>query len=282
MQTKLTNLQDSLSAFSHCSSGAVSLEGVEVLGGLGLSGRQARVYLALLRTGDAKVRSVAALTTIDRQEVYRVLDGLQQLGLVQQNVTVPASYSAVPIEDAVRLLLEDRHGELQFVSQRAERLIKKLNQTQRFPLAAVALKPCFGVVVERDGGKRYLKATQDCQHSIEVVASWPRFRKLCFLLETPLKAALKRGVALRVVAEKPPNHNLPKWVIESVSKYPNFQLKILLNAPAAAIVTFDEAQTAFAFNISTGLIRGPTLWTANPHLVAVCRSYFNEVWAQTN
>jgi hypothetical protein len=64
--------------------------------------------------------------------------------------------------------------------------------------------------MERDGGKRYLKATQESKQSIEMVTSWPRFRKLCFLLETQLKAALKREVALRVVAEEPPKPYPPK------------------------------------------------------------------------
>ena len=63
--------------------GYCGLGGVEVLVGLGLSGRQARVYLALLKKGDARAQPLARLARVPRQEVYGLLLELQQLGLVR-------------------------------------------------------------------------------------------------------------------------------------------------------------------------------------------------------
>ena len=273
--------QDSLQAFNHCGLGGVGLEEVEVLVGLGLSGRQARVYLALLKVGDAKVRAVAGLALINRQEVYLLLESLAQLGLAQQNLSVPTTYSATPIAEGIRLLLEQKTSELTLVSQKATRLTKKLSQTTRFAPTATALKPCFGVVFEADRGKKYLKAIQETQHTIEAVTSWARFKKICFLFETPLKNALKKDVALHIVTEKPANHHLPKWVNAALSKYPNFKLKIMPNTPAAVVILFDSAQAAIAFNPNIRLTKGPELWTTNPALTTLCQAYFNEAWTQT-
>ena len=47
-----------------------NLEGVGVLVGLGLSERQARVYLALLKAGSGGARVVAGLAKVPRQEAY--------------------------------------------------------------------------------------------------------------------------------------------------------------------------------------------------------------------
>ena len=104
MLTKLTNLQNSPQAFRHCCVGRVGLEGVGVLVSLGLSGRQARVYLALLRMRDGRVRLVAGLAGVRRQDVYGLLSELQQLRLVRQNLTVPVSYSAKPIAEGIQLV----------------------------------------------------------------------------------------------------------------------------------------------------------------------------------
>ncbi|MCL4429193.1 MAG: hypothetical protein M1167_00420, partial [Chloroflexi bacterium] len=104
-----------------------------------------------------------------------------------------------------------------------------------------------------------------------------RFRQLCFHFEADLKAALKRGVCIRVVAEKPPRHSFPKWV--SALNNPAFELKTTPNLPAAVITVFDGAQVAVAFDSAVRLARGPDLWSAHLGLVAVCRGYFDGVWA---
>lgn len=247
---------------------------------MGLTGRQARVYLALLKVGGARAQVVAGLALVHRQEVYRLLEGLRQLGLVQQNVSVPASFVATPIDEGIRLLLEQKASELSLMSQKAKRLTEKLGRTVRFAPTAVALKPCFGVVSEGDRGKKYLNAIQETQHTIEAVASWTRFKQLCFLFETQLKDALKKGVTLHIVTEKPANHHLPKWVNAALSKNSNFKIKIQPDPPVAAVTLFDHTQAAIAFNPNTSLTKGPDLWTTNPALTAPCQAYFNAAWTQ--
>ena len=281
MQTALTKPHGSPQVFSGCGLGGVGLEGVEVLVGLGLSGRQARVYLALLKAGDAKAQVVACLAGVHRQEVYRLLESLQQLGLVQQNVSVPMSYVATSLSSGIKLLLEHKSSELTVMSQKAAWLTRILDKTKYLAPVAVAAKPCFGVVCEADRGKKYLSAIQETRHAIEVVTNWVRFKKTCFLFETQLTDVLKRGVTLHIVTEKPPNHHLPKWVKTALLKNPNFELKILPNPSVAAITLFDQTSAAIAFNPNTSLLRGPDLWTTHPALIMPCQAYFNATWAQT-
>jgi Predicted transcriptional regulators len=257
-----------------------SSEEINALVNLGLSGRQARVYLALLKTGEAKARTVATLTMIDRQEIYRLLDSLQQLGLIRQNVSAPISYLATPIDEVIPLLLDQKRGELNSISRKANHLIKKINEPSYFAPLPIQLKPSFGVVIERDGGRRYQKAVEESKRSIEVITSWLRFKKFCFLEEAQLKSALKNGVMLCIATEKPQSHNLPKWVETATLRHPNFKLKTMSRLPDAAVTTFDKTLAAIAFNVSTSLTRGPTFWTTNTQLCAFCNAYFNEVWAK--
>ncbi len=276
MQTKLAGLKDSPQTFGYC-----GLDGVEVLVGLGLSARQARVYLALLRAGDDRARVVAGLAEVPRQEVYGLLSQLQQLGLVKQNLTVPVTYAATPLSETMKTLFEQKTNELTLISQKAKQLTKKLSQTPRLTTNMALPKPCFGIVSEGERGKKYQAAIQQTQHTIEAIISWARFKQLCFHFETQLKDALKKDVAISIATEKPTNHPLPKWVNPARLKYPRFNLKTMSISPEAAVTIFDRTQAAIAFNPNIPFTKGPDLWTSHPALIAPYQTYFNTIWTKT-
>jgi sugar-specific transcriptional regulator TrmB len=259
---------------SHC-----SLEGVGVLTELGLSERQARVYLALLKAGSGGARIVAGLAGVPRQESYGLLTQLQRLGLARQNLTVPASYTATPFIEAARLLLERKTQELTAITLRANQITSNLNQNQPTqPITAPTTpKTSFGEIIEGEDGKHYQTAIEQTQVSVWVISSWTRFRHFSYRFETQFKAALKRDVLLWFVAEKPPSHSLPTWINPSLPKY-KFKLKTTPNPPDAAIAIFDGTQAAIAYDKNACITRGIDLWTTHPALVAMSEAYFFRVW----
>jgi sugar-specific transcriptional regulator TrmB len=275
--------RNSHQALNPCGFGEVGLEEVGVLTGLGLTGRQARVYLALLKTGGGKAKAIADLSLVNRQEIYRIIDSLQQAGLVQRNVTAPTTFTATPITEGVKLLLQQKTSELNVMGQQAKQLTKKLSQATCYPYPTPpATKPCLGTVFEGDRGKKYRCAIEHAQHTIEAVTNWKRFKQLTTLFETALQNKLQNGAAVHIITEKPPNQPLPKWINQTQNKKPNaLQLKTSPNAPDAAITIFDYTQAAIAFNPNTHLTKGPDLWTSNPTLIALSRAYFDRAWTQT-
>jgi len=250
-----------------------------VLAGLGLSGRQARVYLALLRLGVAGARTIAALSLVNRQEVYRLLDGLQGLGLVQRNVCLPATFRATPIDVGVKLLLKRKSSQLSVMNQQAKRLTRKLSQNHLLTCPTLsATKPSLGTVYEANRGKKILQALQTAQHSIEVVVTWTRFKQLTTHFETQLQNALKRDVAVSIVTQKPPNLRFPKWVNAALSSKSNFKVKTSPDSPSASMFLFDGAVAAIAFEPKLHLFKGPDLWTTNQSITTLCQAYFNTVY----
>jgi sugar-specific transcriptional regulator TrmB len=257
----------------------VGLEGVHVLIELGQTGRQARVYLALLKAGDAKVQTIAGPSGVNRQEIYRLLDSLLQRGLIQRHVSAPSLFRATPISEAIESLLEQKTREWTNIYQQAKQLTTKLNQT---PPATVDVKPSFGTVFEGDRDKKYAQAIKETQHTIEITTSWKRFKQLSIHFETQLQRALKKDVSLQIVTEKPLNNPLPKWINTALAKNRNFKIVTQPILPTASIALFDRTTAAIAFNSNTSLTKGPTLWTINPSLTTLCHVYFNTVWTQTN
>jgi hypothetical protein len=239
MQASSTKQPTTPQAFSHNGlGGPIGLEGAGVLVGLGLSGRQALVYLVLLRLGAAEVRAVADAAGVARQEVYRLLSELQQTGLVLKNLTIPTVYSAVAFPEAVKLLFEKHAG--REISLMANYLTGKFSLSPSN--AAVELtKPCFGVVSGGGRGKKYAAALQGAQGSVELVLGWVRFGQLCFLFDAELRAALKRGVRIRAAVEKSPCCcHLPKLVSELDRSM--FELRTLQSLPPVALAIFDGVE----------------------------------------
>lgn len=248
------------------------LLGVDVLVGLGLTGRQAKVYLATLKLGSCKAQEIMDLSLVHRQEIYPLINSLQALGLIRKHLTRPMTFTATPITEAADQLLKQKTSQLNSLTQQTRQLARKLQNTS-YPPPAVT--PCFGTLFGADRGKKFLQAIGDTQGSIEVVSSWVRFRQLCFHCENELKAVLKRGVRVRVAVEKPSCPNYPKWI----SDYSAFELREMLSVPAVALTIFDGALVAVAFEPTARLAVGPDLWSRHVGVVAVCCGYFDRLWA---
>lgn len=273
-------LLKSTQTFNQLASGGVGLVGVDVLVGLGLSVRQARVYLALLKVGDAKAKAVAEFAQVERQEVYGLIEDLKLAGLVEQNLTVPTSYTATPISQAVKMLLEQKTHQLFALTDKAKQLSEQLSQSQNPALLATD-QPCFGVICDGSRGRKYLQAIQDTQHTIDTATSWTRFKQQSFHFEGQYKEALKNGVTLRFVIEKPLNHRLPRWVKTTQEKCGIFKLKTQPSPLDASVTIFDQKKAAITFTANANLSKGPDLWTENQSLTTLCKVYFDTVWKQT-
>jgi sugar-specific transcriptional regulator TrmB len=250
---------------------------VDVFTSLGLSNRQARVYLALLKTGDAKAKIVAAYAQVERQEVYNLIEELHQRGLVEQNLTTPTSYTATPIDKAIALLIGQKSDELICLINKATKMVTKLTQT---PNVCVGKKPCFGTIFEGSRGKQYIEAIQETRQSIDIVTSWTRFNQQNLQDEPLFYAKLKKRVNLRYIIEKPSKCSIPRWVEAAKEKYSNFEIRTQPNPPSVAVAIFDQKKAAIAYDAHANLNEGPDLWTTHHPLTVLCQTYFDVTWKQ--
>lgn len=282
MQPTLTK-QVSPQVHNHCGLGVsgVGVEDVGVLVGLGLTGRQARVYLALLKTGDATAKVIAHVSLVNRQDIHRVINSLQQAGLIQRKVTHPTTFQATPIADVLGVMLQQKTNQLTAIREKTRRLTEKYGQTNSIQTAELSENPCLGIISEGDHGKKHRQAIENAQHAVDAVITWKQFRQATTLFEAQLKGALKKHAAIRVITEKPPNQSLPNWVKLALTKKPcNLKLKTLTDPPTATLTIFDSTQAAIALNNTASFTRGPHLWTNNPTILALSQAYFNVTWTQ--
>jgi len=97
---------------------------IDQLSMFGLTDTQAKVYVILLRLGKVSVATVTKRVGVHRAEVYRILRGLEEKGLVTENKNVrPVTFTAVNPRDAVNILLEQQAMKLDHLRGRAPELI---------------------------------------------------------------------------------------------------------------------------------------------------------------
>jgi HTH-type transcriptional regulator, sugar sensing transcriptional regulator len=101
-------------------------ENIRTLIDLGLTAAQAKIYLSLLWVGSATIREIAQASKVARPDTYRALSELQDIGIVEKIISVPTKFKALPIKDALDILMLRKTNETIDLNKRANRLIEKL------------------------------------------------------------------------------------------------------------------------------------------------------------
>lgn len=102
---------------------------VEGLVGLGLSGYEARAYVALFRRGPETAEGIATAAEVPKGRIYDVLNTLSERPLVRSDDGRPKTYSAVGSTRAVDRLLEARLEELDRQRADHERTAERLRRS---------------------------------------------------------------------------------------------------------------------------------------------------------
>ena len=106
----------------------------QILIRLGLSKVQAKIYSTLLRMKSGSSATIAQASTITRQQIYREMPIMVDLGLVEKIVGSPTKYQATPIETSLKILQSKKAAELSDLDQATKLFLEnyasiKRNQT---------------------------------------------------------------------------------------------------------------------------------------------------------
>jgi sugar-specific transcriptional regulator TrmB len=148
---------------------------VEALTALGLTGLQARVYLALIRLGQAKIQTVSKITQVARQDLYRVMTELQNRCLVEKVLDTAVTFKAVSIQEAVPILLQRLDREKIEAQNKALQLIER--HQYKIDKLEQEVESQFLLIPRKEALSRRLnKSIDNAQTSIDFVSP----RKTCF------------------------------------------------------------------------------------------------------
>jgi sugar-specific transcriptional regulator TrmB len=89
-----------------------------------LNKNEIRVYLYLARFGAHKAQSIAEALGVHRTEAYKILSRLEEQGLISRVMERPMKFIAVPFENVLNNLIEERRQKIYQMEKRKAELLK--------------------------------------------------------------------------------------------------------------------------------------------------------------
>jgi sugar-specific transcriptional regulator TrmB len=252
------------------------MEPTETLAELGLTHNQARIYLALLHSDRLlTAKEISKVTSITRQDVYRILPELQNGGLIEKTITAPTMFKAISIKLAVSILVRKRVERDNDLIRKANQLAIELeNEKQSTPEE----EPEFILIPENEAVVQKINTlSASVQKSLDIVTSKKRFSRALFAFYEARMQSLQRGVKIRTISEMITSTNPDMDQIINIEKQAGVTIRYLPAQPPALLTLFDEEEVMIITS-PNGTIETSALWSNNPSLIALSKSFFENLW----
>ena len=256
-------------------------EYVQSLMDLGLTLVQAKAYLALSRLDNATIKTISKASNLARQDVYRIMPILQKIGLVEQIITTPTKYKAIPIKNGISSLLQHRAREQAELQKKTAELLNNL-QDDNFKTLLPEEAPQFVITSELSLlFKKLMNGTRASQISIDSVGTWESFEGVVSNGFQDFKKALKRGVRIRSITEKPSNEKQIPSCLGTLRKHHLYEVRFISAPAPVTMVILDKKEMNICISNPDGRAMS-SLWSNNPVILELATNYFEEIWSKVS
>ena len=250
-------------------------EGLQILMDLGLTLLQAKIYFTLVETGTAKVKNISQVSRVSRPDVYRTLSKLQELGLIEKEITNPVMFRAIPTEIVIESLLNRKKKKYDELQSKTKFLISNLKNN--YIVNSSQGESQFVFVPSKEALiKKLKKAIDSAQKSIDVVTTSKRFIYACYCLSGSLEKAWQRNVKGRVIIENP--EKLQTEIFEKTWRKPWADIRIVSTVPPTVIDMYDNKEVFIFTKPAADLKDSPALWSNDPSIICLTQHYFELMW----
>jgi len=249
---------------------------IAILTNLGLTHREAKIYLSLNRLGQATIKEISVASHMDRPNIYGVIAQLQKLNLIEQMLTTPIVYKAVPMDQGIEMLLDRKKHELTDLSKETKKLLKTYRDHQKEQLQ----EECKLAIIPKKvpAQKKFDELFESTENLNHAICYWPDPSSVLSWDYPKWKKLLKRNVEIQLIVYIPTDKDLPKKAQE-LTKNPLFKIRYLDSPPKISLTIHDQKK---AF-LSTSLSQDSSfLWVNNSDFVAFFHDYFEMLWQKSS
>ncbi len=246
---------------------------------LGLTLSQAKVYMTLVTIGNLTARQTSTFAKVARQDIYRILSELHNRGLVEKIVSIPTKFTAVPIEEAVSILMDRKMKETAELQKRTKELLQHF--ASKVKSSIIEENQQFVLIPEKERLITRIKmAIKTANERIDLTSSAKVLPNIFFVLAENFKEAIAKGVEIRCIVHKPEDTGSWSETVQILAENPLFKLKILYNSPDTRCGIFDYKEVFIATYPSRGAFQSPALWSNNPSLIIAFQDHFEKMWLE--
>lgn len=252
---------------------------VEILNSLGLSLNGARVFLALFQLGTSTAKAISTSSGVAREVVYQIMPRLLEKGLVEEAITAPKTFKAIPMKEAYAILLRRKEEENRELCAKAREALQKhqnkaasnMNDSQTIQICTVKA-PDFRICHEY----------QNVQKSVDLTFPAGKFLQWSqHYAEWSIKEVMKRKVEIRIITEQQllkmlASHPEVFSHLATSLKYINF--KYVQSSLTVELMIFDKKKLFISTKKESNINKMHWLRSNNPFIVEMANSYFETTW----
>jgi sugar-specific transcriptional regulator TrmB len=244
---------------------------------VGLTETQAKLYLALHKSGKANVKTLQKTTKVPRQAIYRAIDELHEKGFVEKEIGLPNYFKATPIQLAMHFLVKQKMDECGEIVEKAKVFLKKFP-----PLEEETVQEQDYKITILSGKNRIIHKIKqqhdDARCTVDIVSPLPRWLQIVQECRQNYMKALKRGVKYRLIIETPSSEVVwPKNILSLLAEA-RLELKISPHLGNTNSAVFDGKEATFNFYPSRILADSPIIWTNHPTFLSMTHDHFENYW----
>ena len=252
-----------------------------VLINLGLTLKQARVYLAIAESGPSRIIEISKKSKVARPDVYSALEKLQQLGLSEKIINNPPDYRAIPLKEGLSLLLEMKANQYEKLKADTETL-RNMVETRK-PKYAIRTENSQFVLIPK--GKsvidRMANAIDKTKLTMDLVLSWKRFSSgMSDTFAKGIENAWARNVKTRFIIERPLKNSTSEQLVQYCLEKPSCHVRFMPGHAETVFGVYDRKEVFIITVSGTNLPGSPALWSNNDAMTYLASNYFEMLWRE--
>ncbi len=253
----------------------------QILEKLGLTSSQATVYLAMFGLGNPTAKALYKDVKIARQDTYRILSELEEVGLVERIIAKPTRFRPTPIKNALSILLDQKYDE---ASRLRRQVIEVFANSKKWTKTRYKMPfdNRFEIRKVYQNDPRVKAAFASAKNEIRLLEkeiSWPIFSSFA----GDMMNTVSRGVKIMVLTEEATKQQKMPEFIEALEKHNSFKMRFVQSLVPTRIVTFDFKEVAIWY-VQTAKSheqsKPQALWSTHRGLVELATNYFDVLWKQ--
>jgi sugar-specific transcriptional regulator TrmB len=260
---------------------------VKRLTDFGLSVNQAKVYLSIVLFKATNVNEISKATRIYRQDVYKILPKLEEMGLVTQTVDRPIIIEAIPAEEALSYIVS---MEQQKASERIKRLkadlkalantIEKTAKVVKITTPDTIETQVVFLSTERAINNRLDVSYANARIKCDLVITFELLMRRLPLLRKRFQALAENKVKTRLLLETTKNKDLVKKTVEEMlPSTGDFTVKLTTGKITVKPYLIIDRKEIYITSVKkTPFLFPCLLWTNSPNVIAIYEDNFEKVW----
>jgi sugar-specific transcriptional regulator TrmB len=248
----------------------------------GLTDTQSSVYLSIVRLGLATVGQITKESRVRREEVYRVLPSLEEMGLAERVLGNPVKVRATPVEEALPSLIKRLRDETNRKVTALEAITVEYLKNQKnidvAPLVQNGKSHLTMISQWNAVNHRGLAMVSESQNEVSLITSIYNADLGFADFSDALRQASRRKVNIRIIAEAVKDEKQFHEILGK-NRLSKSQLSLkYTNHPSIHYMIADQKEAMLSTMADAHGTESPYLWTNEENLVGILQTNFEQLW----